>query len=137
MDKARCDAIVMAAMALMDGEAAAVDRAEIDAHVLGCRQCASEIERLHSLAERLAPFSRAAVTGDMWPAIEAQLSRRALVPPGLVLTAGSICLLGWRALEATTMDPLALWTRSVSVGVALVVFLCLRVNPFRVEPRIV
>jgi hypothetical protein len=35
------------------------------------------------------------------------------------------------------MDPLSLWTRLVTVGIAVLVFLCLRVNPFRVEPRLV
>ena len=137
MDRTQCDGIVLSAMALMDGETAPLDRAEIDAHLLTCHRCASEIERLQSLAERLAPFNRAAVSADVWPAIEAHLDRPVVIPAGLVLTAGSVCLLAWRALEAATLDPLALWTRSVSVGVALLVFLCLRVNPFRVEPRLV
>ena len=59
------------------------------------------------------------------------------ISTGLVLTAASVCLLAWRALEAATMDPLSLWTRLVTVGIAVLVFLCLRVNPFRVEPRLV
>ena len=137
MDRALCDAIVVSAMALMDGETAPIDRAGIDAHILTCRRCASEIERLHSVAERLAQCKRAAVTADVWPPIEAKLRRPAVIPAGLVLSAGSVCLLAWRALEAATMDPLALWTRPVSVGVAVLVFLCLRANPFRVEPRLV
>lgn len=137
MDRAQCDAIVVSAMALMDGETAPIDRAGIDVHIATCRRCATEIEKLHSLAERLAPFNRAVVTADVWPAIEAQLDRPAVIPAGLVLTAGSVCLLAWRALEAAMIDPLALWTRPVSIGVAVLVFLCLRVNPFRVEPRLV
>ena len=92
---------------------------------------------LRSLAERLSPISRAAVTADVWPAIERQLDRPDAISPGLVLTAGSMFLLAWRALEAATMDPLTWWTRPVTVGVAALLFLCLRVNPFRVEPRLV
>jgi anti-sigma factor RsiW len=137
MDTPQCDAIVVSAMASMDGEAAPIDRAGIDAHLLTCRHCASEIETLRSLADTLAHFSRAAVTADVWPAIETQLGRPEAIPAGLVLTAGSVFLLAWRALEAATMDPLTLWTRSVTVGVAVLLFLCLRVNPFRVEPRLV
>jgi anti-sigma factor RsiW len=137
MKTPQCDAIVVSAMAWMDGEAAPIDRAEIDVHILTCRHCASDIETLRSLAERLAPVSRAAVTADVWPAIEAQLDRPDAIPAGLVLTAGSVCLLAWRALEAATMDPLTWWTRPVTVGVAALLFLCLRVNPFRVEPRLV
>ena len=124
-------------MALMDGEAAPIDRAGIEIHMQTCRRCASEIEALHSLAERLAAFSRATVTADVWPAIEARLDRPAGIPAGLVLTAASVCLIAWRAVEAATMDPLALWTRSLTIGVAVLVFVCLRVNPFRVEPRLV
>ena len=33
--------------------------------------------------------------------------------------------------------PLTWWTRPVTLGVAALLFLCLRVNPFRVEPRLV
>ena len=137
MDTPQCDAIVLSAMALMDGETAPIDRGVIDAHILTCRHCASEIEALRSLAETLTAVNRAAVTADVWPAIEAQLDRPDAIPAGLVLTAGSVCLLAWRALEAATMDPLTWWTRPVAVGVAALLFLCLRANPFRIEPRLV
>ena len=137
MDTPRCDAIVLSAMALMDGETAPIDRAEIDVHIRTCHHCASEIQMLRSLAKRLSAVSRGAVTADVWPAIEKQLDRPASISPGLVLTAGSMFLLAWRALEAATMDPLTWWTRPVTVGVAALLFLCLRVNPFRVEPRLV
>lgn len=137
MERSRCDAIVLSAMALMDGEAAPIDRAEIDAHVRTCERCASEIAALRLVAERLAPVSRAAVAADVWPAVDAGLERRRAIPPGLVLAAAAVFLLAWRALEAAAMDPLAWWTRPVTVGVAALVFLCLRVNPFRVEPRLV
>ena len=69
MDRTQCDAIVVSAMALLDGERVPIDRAEIDRHVLSCRRCASEIETLRSLAERLAPMSRVTVHGDCWPAV--------------------------------------------------------------------
>ena len=137
MDTSRCDAVVVSAMALMDGEAAPLDRADIDAHILTCRGCASEIDALRSLTERLAPASRKAVTADMWPAIEATLERHVAVPAGLVLAAGSVFLLAWRTLEASALDPLTWWTRPVIVAVAALVFLCLRANPFRVEPQLV
>lgn len=137
MDTRRCEAIVVSAMAWMDGEVAPIDRAEIDAHMLTCRHCAAEIETLRRLSETLAPVSRAAATGDVWPAIEAKLERPYAIPAGLVLTAASVLLLAWRALEAATMDPLTWWTRPVTVGVAVLLFLCLRVNPFRVEPQLV
>jgi anti-sigma factor RsiW len=137
MNTPQCDAIVLAAMAWMDGEAAPIDRAEIDVHILTCRHCASEIATLRLVAERLAPVGRSAVTADVWPAIEAQLDRTHAIPSGLVLTAASVFLLAWRALEAAAMDPLAWWTRPVTIGVAALLFLCLRVNPFRVEARLV
>jgi anti-sigma factor RsiW len=137
METPQCSAIVLSAMAWMDGELGAIDRDEIDAHMLTCRHCASEIEALRLLAERLAPVSRAAFTSDVWPAIEAHLDRPRAIPAGLVLTAAAVFLLAWRALEAAAMDPLTWWTRPVTMGVAALLFLYLRVNPFRVEPRLV
>jgi anti-sigma factor RsiW len=136
MDRTRCDAIVLSAMAWMDGETAPIDRAEIEVHMRTCDHCTSEIEMLRSLATRLSPVTRAAVTADVWPAIEARLEKNA-IPAGLVLIAGSVFLLAWRVLETATMDPLTWWTRSVTVGFAALLFLCLRVNPFRVEPQLV
>jgi anti-sigma factor RsiW len=137
MDRTQCDAIVMAAMALMDGEAAPIDRAAIDLHVRTCSRCASEIEALRALTHRLEPIGRAAVTADVWPAIDAKLGRRRTLPAGVVLTAGSVCLLVWRGIEAAAIDPLALWTRPLTIGAAVLLFLCLRANPFRVNPRLV
>jgi anti-sigma factor RsiW len=137
MDTSQCDAFVLAAMAWLDGESAPIDRAEIDRHILTCRQCASQIEALRLVAERLAPLSRAAVTADVWPAIETQLEPRDSIRTGFVLTAASLFLVVWRALEAAMIDPLTLWTRPVTVGIAALLFLCLRANPFRVEPRLV
>jgi anti-sigma factor RsiW len=137
MDTSQCDAIVLSAMAWLDGESAPIDRAEIDRHILTCRQCASQIEALRLVAERLAPLSRAAVTADVWPAIETQLEPRDSIRTGFVLTAASLFLVVWRALEAAMIDPLTLWTRPVTVGIAALLFLCLRANPFRVEPRLV
>lgn len=137
METPRCDAFVLAAMAWMDGEIAAIDRAGTDAHLRTCRHCASEIAALRLLAEQLTPVSRAAVAADVWPAIEARLDRPRAMPAGLVLTAAAVVLLAWRVLEAAAMDPLTWGTRPVTVGVAVLVFLCLRANPFRVEPRLV
>jgi anti-sigma factor RsiW len=137
METPQCNAIVLSAMAWMDGEPGAIDRDEIDAHMLTCRHCASEIDALRALTERLEPVRRAAVTADVWPAIEAQLDRPHAIPAGLVLTAAAVFLLAWRALEAAAMDPLTWWTRPVTMGVAALLFLYLRVNPFRVEPRLV
>jgi hypothetical protein len=137
MKTPQCDEIVLSAMASMDGEAALIDHAEIDAHILTCRHCASEIAALRLVAERLAPVSRAAVTADVWPAIEADLNRPRAIPAGFPMTAAAVFLLAWRALEAAAMDPLTWWTRPVTVGIAALLFLCLRVNPFRVEPRLV
>jgi hypothetical protein len=48
-----------------------------------------------------------------------------------------VCLVAWRVLEAATLDPLALWTRPVIIGVVVLVFLCLRANPFRIDPQLV
>ena len=137
METPQCHAIVLSAMAWMDGEVGPIDRDVIDAHGLTCRHCASEIGALRLLAERLAPVSRVAISHDVWPAIEAHLGRSRTIPAGLVLTAAAVFLLAWRALEAAAMDPLTWWTRPVAMGIAALLFLYLRVNPFRVEPRLV
>ena len=137
MDTPQCDAIVLSAMAWMDGETAPIDRAEIDVpHSHVPPLCVGDRSASFACGE-LSPVSRAAVTADVWPAIEAQLDRPDAIPPSLVLTAGSVFCSPGGPLEAATMDPLAWWTRPVAVGVAALLFLCLRVNPFRFEPRLV
>ena len=137
MDTPQCDAIVVSAMAWMDGETAPIDRAEIDATF----SPAATVRRRSKRFVRLRRGSRPSAVRRSPPMCGRRSKRNSTgpraIPAGLVLTAGSVFLLAWRALEAATMDPLTLWTRPVTVGVAVLVFLCLRVNPFRVEPRLV
>ena len=53
-----------------------------------------------------------------------------------VAVAVFVSLILWRAFEQAAVDPLALWSRLVAIALATLLFVFLRANPFRVEPRL-
>ena len=69
---------------LADGSLAPERRAETEAHVAGCADCAGDVARLHSLMARLTqlPDTPDAELDSLWPAIRARIERGKVVSLG-------------------------------------------------------
>jgi anti-sigma factor RsiW len=135
MSTTSCEAVILDAMALLDGEPPTLSAAEVEEHISICERCASEIEQLRSATVALARVHRAPVVADLWPMVSSRLTG---VSAGrwAVTIAVFISLILWRAFEQAAVDPLALWSRLVAIALATMLFVFLRANPFRVEPRL-
>ncbi len=59
----------------LDDELEPADRAALDAHLSSCRECASTLEELRAVAARAASLAPIPPTADLWPGIEARISR--------------------------------------------------------------
>ena len=130
-----CEAVILDAMALLDGEPPTLSAADVEAHLSICERCASELEQLRSATVALARVRRAPVVADLWPTVSSRssgLSTRRWA----VAVAVFVSLILWRAFEQAAVDPLALWSRLVAIALATLLFVFLRANPFRVEPRL-
>ena len=135
MSTTTCEAVILDAMAQLDGERQTLSEAEVEAHISSCEKCASELEQLRSAPVVLARVHRAPVVADLWPMVSSRLtgvSARRWAVTITVLTS----LVLWRAFEQAAVDPLALWSRLVVIALATVLFVSLRANPFRVEPKL-
>lgn len=58
----------------LDGELAAPDRAELEAHLSLCEECAETLEALRTVAGRARHLETPPLTEDLWPAIEARIA---------------------------------------------------------------
>lgn len=60
----------------LDGELAPAERAEVESHLAGCRECAEALEELRSVVSTAAELPDLPPEHDLWPGIEARLSPR-------------------------------------------------------------
>lgn len=69
---------------LADGSLLPDRRAESEAHVAGCAECAGDVARLHTLMARLTqlPDPRNAELDALWPAIRSRIERGKIVSLG-------------------------------------------------------
>src|SRR3954452_5577067 len=64
----------------LDDELAADERAACDAHLASCRECDATLRELRAVAARAASLGPTPPAADLWPGIEARLSRSVLSP---------------------------------------------------------
>lgn len=130
-----CELVLMSVMALADGELAPLPPAQVEAHLASCASCRREAEEFQLLARLLTAQQRSAHTENIWPRIAPQLaavprrqraSWRAFVLLGLAL-------LGWRSFELLAPHDFGLWFGLVPVAIAIVAFVYLKENPFRIN----
>jgi hypothetical protein len=60
----------------LDDELPPVERAEIEAHLAACRECATTVEELRAVVARAASLQPRPPAGDLWPGIEPRLAAR-------------------------------------------------------------
>jgi hypothetical protein len=64
----------------LDGELDDPARAEVAAHLAGCRECAAALEELRAVAVKARALPLSPPRNDLWPDIEARLTRGGVRP---------------------------------------------------------
>src|SRR4051812_10066359 len=64
----------------LDDELDAATRADLDAHLAACADCTSTLQDLRAVAARAASLTPVPPSAELWPGVEAQLSRGVLAP---------------------------------------------------------
>jgi hypothetical protein len=134
MDPSNCESVRIAAMALADGEQAALDPEFIAAHVIGCQACRLELELLRGFDAQIAGKSRRQYPVDLWPRIEPRLAapsrqRRVFLVLGILLVA-------YKIAEFAPSREFGLVVQLVPIAIALAVFRYLKENPFRITTEL-
>jgi hypothetical protein len=64
----------------LDEDLDPAERAEIDAHLAGCRECAATLDELREVVTRAAAMPAVPPTADLWPGVEARLTHGVVAP---------------------------------------------------------
>lgn len=139
MTDINCESILIANMALRDGEDSPLDRQEIETHLRNCERCRLEIEALRTVDELLSSQQRPRQEPDIWPLVRERLEASAgSAPPfswRVVLLFG-IPLFGYKALLLILQAAPSLWSRLIPMVLVIGVFSYLKANPFKINSEL-
>lgn len=77
MNKENCEEILIALMAVFDGETTGFAPEQLNAHLAGCENCRREIGQMQSAFALLKAQERLEHDADLWSAIEPQIKSEA------------------------------------------------------------
>src|SRR5688572_4632413 len=131
-----CDEFQMAAMAVRDGEVAALAAEEINAHVSKCDVCGAALAGLTSLNAAMARVSFGESGVDLWPAIRAtlapapkrQAAREMTVIVGLAMAIGA-----WRLAQLLVDLPAPVVNSTVPLALIVAVLWRFVGDPFAIQ----
>src|SRR5215813_4565473 len=139
MTDINCESILIAAMALADGEESPLSTAEIQAHLSNCECCSEEIAQLHDTNKLFSSQQRLRYQTDLWPQLNDRLLATAGSSPPFrwrVLLLFGIPLFGYRILMLVLQAAPSLWSKLVTVILVIAVFSYLRANPFKINSEL-
>jgi predicted anti-sigma-YlaC factor YlaD len=137
MKQANCEAVLIAAMALADGEEeTGLSRAQVEAHLAQCETCGSETAQVARTVRLLEIRERRVYDADLWPAIEQRISKKAM-PSTLVFWALGIALIAYKLFEMLPEDAPGYIFRIVPVIVIAAAFIFIKENPFKIKTELI
>lgn len=130
-----CEEVLMAALARMDGEVAAIPADEVARHIAGCRACQEEITALTGLHADLTHADFEWIDADLWPGLAGRLdagalsrSRRRLTVAFLVLAV----IVGWRVAQLLLDVPAPVVNSIVPLALVAILLRSLTRDPFAI-----
>jgi predicted anti-sigma-YlaC factor YlaD len=137
MKQANCDDVLMAAMALADGEEeTGLSILQIEAHTAQCDACRSEMEQLAGTVRLLEGRERRTYEADLWPGIKKRISKK--TPPAtIVFWVLGASLVAYKLLEMLPDDAPGIVFRLVPVIVIAAAFIFIKENPFKIQTELI
>lgn len=132
-----CEKVLMALMAVADGEQPQLPPEEMKEHLSACEACRNEAVQMQRVHEIFRQATRRETTINLWPAINSRLAKQPLQMCWQPYAIVGILLLGYKLVEmlpeanpgwAIKLVPLIIFG-------ALLVFL--RENPFRINTELI
>jgi predicted anti-sigma-YlaC factor YlaD len=125
----------MAAMALLDGEAAPLAAVEINAHVANCDVCGAALAGLTSLNVTMARVSYHQQGVDLWPSIRASVARpqRQAAREMTAIVGLAIALGGWRLAQLLVDLPAPVVNSTVPLALVVAVLWRFVGDPFAIQ----
>lgn len=140
MNKKNCDEILMAAMALADGEETGAAPGEIEEHAAGCEGCRGEMERFGAFAGLLKGYERRGQSADLWPQIErriAPITRPAAWSNWQIFAGLAFVLAAYKLIEMVPVSNPGHLLKIAPVLAAAALFIFLKENPFKINTELI
>ena len=137
MKQANCDDVLIAAMALADGEEeTGLSGAQVEAHLARCETCRSETAQVSRTVHLLKARERRVYDADLWPEIEQRITKKAM-PSAPVLWALGIALIAYKLFEMLPEDAPGYIFRIVPVIAIAAAFIFIKENPFKIKTELI
>ena len=140
MRQERCEEMMLAIMAIADGEKPLLPAEVVTVHVENCVKCRQEVDQLAGIATLLEGQQRRRQVLDLWPALEDQLrtmqaeaapvAAARMWPAFFVL---GLLLVTYKLAEMIPERDLGLLFKLVPLLAVIIVFRYLKENPFKIN----
>ena len=136
MKELSCEDVLMAQMAVADGEEPGFSKEELFAHIEVCASCRHELKQSQALDNMLAGQTLRESRVDLWPAIENRIAGRSAIgwrPFALI----GLLLVIYKLLEMLPARDPGMAFKLVPLVIVAVLFAFIRENPFRINTELV
>ena len=140
MSLERCADVMLAIMAIADGEKPLLPADLVTAHLEDCAGCRQEVRELETVATALAGQKRRELSANLWPAISEQLDGEQLGLPTVAaqqkwpaFLALGLLLVVYKLVEMIPERDLGLLFKLVPLVFVIAVFGYVKENPFKIN----
>jgi anti-sigma factor RsiW len=136
MKELTCEDVLMAQMAVADGEESPFAKEQLAAHFAVCAECQHEWKQLQALDQLLNGQKFSEPRNDLWPAIEKKIAKRSTLswrPFALI----GLLLVIYKLLEMLPARDLGVAFKLVPLAIVVLLFVFIKENPFRINTELV
>jgi hypothetical protein len=131
MKELKCEEVLTAKMAELDGEIMASDDAEL--HLANCDACRREVAAMQDMNVLFRSHDRALHDVRIWPRIEDRISTQPATFGWKPFAAIAAALVAFKLIEMSVRDDPGFLFGLVPLVFAAMLFIVLRENPFKVN----
>lgn len=136
MKELSCEDVLIAQMAMRDGEQPPFSKEHLEAHVAGCGNCQHELEQMQALDQVFARQNVSEQRADLWPAIENRIAKRSALGWKPFALIGSLLVI-YKLLEMLPAQAPGMAFKLVPLVIVASLFVLIRENPFRINTELV
>ena len=136
MKELTCEDVLMAQMAVADGEESPFANEQLAAHLAVCADCQHQAEQLQALDQLLTAQAISEPRVDLWPAIEKKIAKRSTLSWRPFALIGSLLVI-YKLLEMLPARDLGMAFKLVPLVIVVLLFVFIKENPFRINTELV
>lgn len=137
MNEKNCENVLIAMMAVFDGEKNEFSPEQLNSHLANCQNCRHEIEQMQNTFNLLENQQRREQEANLWSAIEKRIEIKTVSPvspkPFVLL---GILLVVYKLLEILPEKDFGLAFKIVPLGLVVGLFVFLKENPFKINAEL-